>query len=170
MEAEDDTGAYDELVRYLADKFRDVTKDTDTVEWWQVRCRVLQASVLLILSQKHADIYPTLARMAIDILPIPASSVSCERLFSRAKLTSTDRRSRLGPDLFEALECLKYNWKDKVVDYARANAQEVEEVFEDILDYQVLQEQDELYGEDMGDLSEEEDAEDVPGERAFETL
>ncbi|EKM48247.1 uncharacterized protein PHACADRAFT_70898, partial [Phanerochaete carnosa HHB-10118-sp] len=53
--------------------------------------------------------YPTLARMALDILGIPASSVSCERLFSRAKLVNTDRRSSLGSDIFEALEALNFH-------------------------------------------------------------
>jgi len=45
--------------------------------------------------------------MAIDYLSIPAMSTEAERLFSSCKITLTDRRNRLGADLFEALECLK---------------------------------------------------------------
>ncbi|KAJ3557704.1 hypothetical protein NP233_g11674 [Leucocoprinus birnbaumii] len=37
-----------------------------------------------------------------------ASSVPCERLFSTAKETMTPRRSRIGADLMEALQMLKY--------------------------------------------------------------
>ena len=43
----------------------------------------------------------------MDILSIPAMSAEPERLFSRAKITITDRRNRLGSDAIEALECLK---------------------------------------------------------------
>lgn len=43
----------------------------------------------------------------MDILSIPEMSAEPERLFSRAKITITDRRYRLGSDVIEALECLK---------------------------------------------------------------
>ncbi|KAJ6439010.1 hypothetical protein O9K51_08414 [Purpureocillium lavendulum] len=51
--------------------------------------------------------YPSLSKMAVDILSIPAMSAEPERLFSGAKITITDRRNRLGSDVDEALECLK---------------------------------------------------------------
>lgn len=46
--------------------------------------------------------------MALDILAIPALSVFCERLFSCAKQVATDRRSQLGANIFEAIECLNF--------------------------------------------------------------
>ena len=61
-----------ELRRYLNDRPSDVTKDTDIVEWWQ----------------DHSVLFPTLARIALDILPCQASSVPCERLFSASKQTA----------------------------------------------------------------------------------
>lgn len=66
--------------------------------------------------------------MALNILSIPASSVSSERLFSRAKLVSTDHRSRLGGEIFEAIECLHYHWHNGTVDLARENSRQAEEV------------------------------------------
>jgi hypothetical protein len=45
--------------------------------------------------------------MALDYLSIPAMSAEPERLFSSAKVTISDRRSRLGSDVIEALECLR---------------------------------------------------------------
>lgn len=56
-----------------------------------------------------------LSIMAIDILSIPAMSAEPERLFSGAKITITDRRSRLGIDSVQAIECCK-SWlgKDKI--------------------------------------------------------
>ena len=45
--------------------------------------------------------------VAIDILPIQASSVPCERVFSSAKETFPMRRSNLSAEVFEALQILK---------------------------------------------------------------
>lgn len=50
---------------------------------------------------------PDLARMALDVLAVPAMSDECERLFSSAKILLSDRRSRLGIDMIEASECLR---------------------------------------------------------------
>lgn len=97
--------------------------------------------------------YPTLARLALDILPIPASSVSVERQFSRAAEVSTDRRSRLGPDLFEWLECLNNHWRHDIVDLARLNSAEIEEV--ELLDYAFMYQVEEMWGEDEGTNSED---------------
>jgi hypothetical protein len=47
----------------------------------------------------------------MDILPIQASSVPCERVFSSSKETITARRNSLGPDLVESLQLLKYATK-----------------------------------------------------------
>lgn len=45
--------------------------------------------------------------MALDVLSILAMSADPERLFSRAKITISDRHNRLGILTVEALECLK---------------------------------------------------------------
>ncbi len=80
--------------------------------------------------------YPTLARIALDILPIPAATVGVESLFSRGKETITDRRSRLDPGLFEQLQVLHYHWKKDTVDFAAENLKVIEEIemqsFEDL--------------------------------------
>ena len=44
----------------------------------------------------------------MDILPIQASSVPCERVFSSSKETITVKRNALSPKLVEALQLLKY--------------------------------------------------------------
>ena len=101
----------------------------------------------------HTTRYPTLARIALDILPIPGSSVSCEQLFSRAKQVTTDRRSRIAPDLIEALECLQYNWKGNIIDWARLNSRSVEEVDIDLDDFSlILKDEEELYAGDYEEL------------------
>ena len=66
---------------------------TSALTWW--------------LEDTQQKSYPSLSKMAVDILSIPAMSAEPERLFSGAKITITDRRNRLGSDAIEALECLK---------------------------------------------------------------
>ncbi len=58
--------------------------------------------------------YPTVARIALDILPTPAATVGVESLFSRSKEVMTDRRSRLDLLLFEQLQCLHYHWEQDI--------------------------------------------------------
>jgi hypothetical protein len=64
----------------------------------------------------------------LDILPIPASSVPCERLFSAAKEIADDRRARLGPKKFEELQITKFGWRNNVSDLAAWNSGLTEEV------------------------------------------
>jgi hypothetical protein len=49
----------------------------------------------------------------MDYLPIQASAVPCERVFSSAGETNTKRRNRLKPDLVEALQMLKFLLKKR---------------------------------------------------------
>jgi hypothetical protein len=50
--------------------------------------------------------YPSLARMAIDMLSIPAMSAEAERIFSSASFTLNSRRRRLRKETLEAMLCL----------------------------------------------------------------
>ncbi|KAF5383745.1 hypothetical protein D9615_003755 [Tricholomella constricta] len=104
-----------ELRRYLQDMPAEVTRDTDIVGWWS----------------NYAKVYPTLARIALDVLPSQASSVPCERVFSSSKLTATDRRARLKAEVFEELQVLKAVWRATTIDLARHNSEEVEEVLDE---------------------------------------
>lgn len=47
--------------------------------------------------QKREPSYPRLTKLAKKFLMIPATSVPCERVFSKAGELITDRRNRLGP-------------------------------------------------------------------------
>lgn len=48
----------------------------------------------------------------MDVLPIQASAVPCERVFSSAKETMAPRRSRISPNLMEALQLLKFTLRN----------------------------------------------------------
>jgi hypothetical protein len=101
-----------ELRCYLNDRPGDVTKDTNIVKWWQ----------------DHAALFPTLAWIALDILPCQASSVPCKRLFSASKQTADLRRSSLGAKHFEELQIMKFAWCRKIINNAEQNWARVEEV------------------------------------------
>jgi hAT family C-terminal dimerisation region len=45
----------------------------------------------------------------MDIIPIQASSVPCERVFSSGKETMAPRRSRISAHLMECLQILKFS-------------------------------------------------------------
>lgn len=49
----------------------------------------------------------------MDILPIQGTSVPSERIFSSARETNTDRRSRLSAEMMQALQVLKFAIKSK---------------------------------------------------------
>lgn len=55
--------------------------------------------------------------VALDILPVQASAVSCERMFSSSKETCTLRRNLLSPALLEVLQVLKHIFKEGRLDF-----------------------------------------------------
>ena len=85
--------------------------------------------------------FPTLARIALDVLPAQASSVPCERMFSGSKQIATDRRAQLGHIVFEELVIMKSAWGPDLYDMPAWNAAQIDEV--DSFDYE------ELLGEDV---------------------
>ena len=53
----------------------------------------------------------------MDYLPIQASSVPCERVFSSSAETMTKRRNRISPILMEALQMTKFFLKQERLDF-----------------------------------------------------
>lgn len=82
MECSDETA--DELTNYLTSSFTGITeKNFDLMNFWL----------------KHKKFYPGLYSLALKYQTIPATSASAERSFSALKLTITDKRTRLDPNL-----------------------------------------------------------------------
>jgi len=64
--------------------------------------------------QEHQHQYPHIFRLVMDIIPIQASSVPCEQVFSSGKQTMTPRRGCISTQLMEALQMLKFSiWKGR---------------------------------------------------------
>jgi len=55
--------------------------------------------------------------MAMDFLPVQATSVPCEQVFSSAKETDTAKQNWISPVLMEALQLLKFSLKKKRLDF-----------------------------------------------------
>jgi len=80
-----------ELDKYLEEETMSVGVELDILQYWKM----------------HSGTYPTLARMARDILAVPASTVASESAFSSAERTVSDYRSRLKSETIEALICFQ---------------------------------------------------------------
>jgi hypothetical protein len=87
-----------------------------------------------IKDQNNAERYPTLANIALDILPCAASSVPTEHAFSGGGITADKRRSRLDVDKFEELQIMKHAWRPHIQDLAAMNSELIEDV--DVDEYQ----------------------------------
>ena len=99
-------------------------------------CSFLSDFIIIfeIFVKENQHRYPTMFKMALDYLPIQASSVPCERVFSSSKETCTLRRSRITPDLMEALQVLKFHVKQgNSLDFTEGTGRE-EEILELELD------------------------------------
>ncbi|CAM4672842.1 unnamed protein product [Leuciscus chuanchicus] len=64
-----------------------MTDDQDLLGWWKT----------------NSSVYPKLAQLARQVLCVPASSSSSERVFSAAGRTIEERRTRLSPSTVDAL-------------------------------------------------------------------
>jgi hAT family C-terminal dimerisation region len=67
-------------------------------------------SILLYRHQVNG-VFPILSSMALDIFVVPVSTVVSESYFIAANKVLTDKWTRLGPDVFEALVLLN-DWYD----------------------------------------------------------
>ena len=110
-----------ELRRYTSTMQRDITKHTNLVEWWQVSSSPFYPRNILFLivpRQNNAKLYPTLVRIALDVLLSQASSVPCEQLFSGTKQIATDRHACLGAAIFKELVVMGSAWQSDIYDIA----------------------------------------------------
>jgi hypothetical protein len=74
---------------------RNEPEGIDVMAWWKTNQRS----------------YPAMAMMARDVFAVPVSTVPSESCFSSANRILSDKRSKLGPHVFERLVCLK-DWID----------------------------------------------------------
>ncbi|CAK1603005.1 unnamed protein product [Parnassius mnemosyne] len=87
--------AIGEVQRYLDDDILLMGSEYDTpLQWWK----------------KHEHIYPNLAKLVLNKYCVLATSVPCERVFSRAGTMVSERRTRLGISKVKQLMFLNVNY------------------------------------------------------------
>ncbi|KIK25380.1 hypothetical protein PISMIDRAFT_9605 [Pisolithus microcarpus 441] len=60
--------------------------------------------------QSKRKMFPTIFAIAMDYLPIQASAIPCEQVFSSSAETDTKKWDRISPTPTEALQMLKYDY------------------------------------------------------------
>ncbi|KAG8683566.1 hypothetical protein FRC11_013369 [Ceratobasidium sp. 423] len=78
----------------------------------------------------HEFTYPLLYHITMDVLPVQASSVSSERIFSSSKMTCTAERNRLSVRTMEALQVLKHALKHHRHELSEVSLDLVSHIFE----------------------------------------
>src|SRR2546421_6844057 len=63
------------------------------------------------------SIHPTIFDIALDFLPIQASAVPSERVFSSSAETNTNKHNHIHPVLMEVLQMMKYALKKRCLDF-----------------------------------------------------
>ncbi|XP_074357054.1 zinc finger BED domain-containing protein RICESLEEPER 1-like [Apium graveolens] len=89
MMAEESHDNKSELEMYFLGRFDAKVKDLDVLLWWKV----------------NAQKYPTLSKMARDLLAVPVSIVSSESAFSTGSRVIDTFRTSLLPKIVETLIC-----------------------------------------------------------------
>uniref|UniRef100_A0A182WA91 HAT C-terminal dimerisation domain-containing protein n=1 Tax=Anopheles minimus TaxID=112268 RepID=A0A182WA91_9DIPT len=80
-----------ELDNYIAEPL--AHRNDDPLEWWKM----------------HKNKYPTIYQLMLRDLCIPASSVPCERIFSKAGDIETSKSNRLKPSKLNKILFIKHN-------------------------------------------------------------
>jgi hypothetical protein len=80
-----------ELDLYLEEEVLPRTQELDIIQWWKV----------------GGLKYPTLRKIARDVLAIPVTTVASESVFSTGGRIISPHRSRLAPSMVQALMCMQ---------------------------------------------------------------
>ncbi|KIM87798.1 hypothetical protein PILCRDRAFT_63202, partial [Piloderma croceum F 1598] len=86
----------------------------------------------------NGNTFPTLFAMAMDYLPIQASSVLCERIFLSSAETDTKRRNHISPLLMEALQMLKFYLKKERLNFTAGWTTTEKQMMDDNADEDLL--------------------------------
>ena len=71
------------------------------------------------MKQLNESTLPTFFEIFLDFIPIQASAVPSERVFSSSAETDTKKQNRINPVLMEALQMLKFALKQSRLDFTK---------------------------------------------------
>ena len=116
-----------------------LSKNVDILKFWEVGGGIRGALTTDKISQINRSFFPTLYAMAMDYLPIQATAVPCERIFSSSAETDTKQRNHISPLLMEALQMQKFMIKKEHLSFTEGWMTQEEELVEDDPDQDLLQ-------------------------------
>jgi hypothetical protein len=108
----------------------------DIVRFWKVRGtagnKIFIDPLITCLTSKtnSCSLFFSVLPWSMDVLPAQASSVPSERVFSSSKETCTTRRASLLPPVLEALQVLKFSYKQDRLNFT-------EDLIADEVDYNI---------------------------------
>ena len=151
-----------EYMGYIMDRSK---KEVDILKFWEVSDSCCGFPIRTNRAiQSNRKVYPTIYAIAMDYLPIQASSVPCERIFSSSAETDTRRRNRISPLVMEALQMLKCQFRTERMDFTTGWMTLEKHMTEDCPDKDLLQEllhvsvNDHLLDSVMKDINQFEDS------------
>jgi hypothetical protein len=100
------------LLSRCFDKPRSSATPMDELSSWMSSTLTLEddeGDDILHFWSLYGHLFPTIAAIARDVLAIPASNTSVERLFSKSKNMITDKRTSMGLEKIDRLLFLKKN-------------------------------------------------------------
>jgi hypothetical protein len=91
---------------------------TDMLKFWEVSNLSITSLIYsYTVQQLSKSTQPTFFGMSLDFIPIQASAVPSERVFSSSAETDTKKRNRINPVLMEALQMLKFALKQSHLNF-----------------------------------------------------
>ncbi len=89
--------------------------------------------------QSNCLTHPTIFTIAMDYLPIQASSVPCKRVFSSSAETDMKWRNCINPDLIEVLQVLKFQLKKECLNFMAGWSTEKKQIVDNNLEEDLLE-------------------------------
>jgi hypothetical protein len=115
-------------------------KSVDILKFWEVSSVYNDFLIYTDrVPQSNHTTYPTIFEIAMDYLPIQASSVPCEKVFSSSAETDTKQRNHISPLIMEALQRLKFQLRKECLDFTVGWRISEGQIINDDLDMNLLQ-------------------------------
>jgi hypothetical protein len=148
IEEEMETGDDDEDAQTVEQEYQAYitgalsAKTVDVLKYWEVSSDIVLSFFFIYTDrapQTNCSTYPTIFAIAMDYLPIQASAVPCERVFSSSAETDTKRRNRISPLMMEALQMLKFQLRKERLNFTAGWTTSEKQMAEDDPDEDLLQ-------------------------------
>jgi hAT family C-terminal dimerisation region len=85
---------------FQVDAFHGTAQNDELTEYFKVP-KLIETAYPLVFWMDQREKYPTLSKLVLEILVIPATSAPIERVFAQASIEASGKRNRLSGDQLE---------------------------------------------------------------------